>query len=447
MPRTTNQPEARYTVPTIATGIPEEEDPPTDLTLCAACSPKDAVDSPVSGKNSLEATDNANTMDTDDDDSAGSGSSDADTGSSPDMDTSDTDSDPYTSSNTNSAAGRASKATVATITQTDLFDLIGRIMDATDQDQLDLQCKLVGLMDDADPKDRAFMHPIIQGEAARARVAIRTAEEKAKATETVIDLADTTDAESSKGEWTLVTQPTPKEAKPTTKTLRLDITIDIAAATDGDGAEKTVLEQMAKLLKGIIKTDPKAALLPWSEVDKDLEAITSANFPMTFTNLELHVDRLRPKKEGGMQWGSILIRHKDKADNLLHRLRKATPSDHRVFRSTMQCEESRKCWWMLYSIRGMDPTILGQAISAVVKLEIGLRFCKITGSNKVKEVKNGIRALHVYCDLRQHLVARARLFKLYGLSATKFPLGTKLCIIPHPSPSRTTASATWRLRP
>ena len=285
-PHTTNWLEVWYHTPTIVTGIPEEDDQTRGLTLWAVINPNNAVDPLETCKNKWEEVKEGNIQDANKTNHNNLSSTNAGSESSPNMDTSDADSKSSNLSTSDATKARAGKVAALTCMQTNLFDLIRRIMEAEGQDgsQLELQRWLVRLMDDTDPSNPTFMHPIIQGEASRERVAICTAKGTEKMAGTVINLEDTTNKSSKEG-WTLVTQPKPKEPKVTTKTLRLDITIDIAAVMDNKGAEKLVLKQLSKLLKGIIKTDPKAALLPWSKVDKELDAITCSKFPSTFANL------------------------------------------------------------------------------------------------------------------------------------------------------------------
>jgi len=154
-------------------------------------------------------------------------------------------------------------------------------------------------------------------------------------------------------------------------------------------------------------------------------------------SIKRYFHRLFPRAEGGQFYCNVILAT-TKAPAIIQDAMAVHLRDNRMglWRRSINVEQVSKIGWLLYSTHQQDEKRISRELSTLTGEKIGARWqgiCTTTNARKqnptaVKPTE--IRAIHLECDsvVLQH--AKNKVANLYKSSATSFPDGTKMCLIP-----------------
>ena len=152
-------------------------------------------------------------------------------------------------------------------------------------------------------------------------------------------------------------------------------------ASDPEGALRSLIDTLAKILTKIWEVDTNARILPWYN-NATLSPLQSiANIPTALTMLRQFFPRLNPNSRGGTRFSNIRIRSsltptklKEDIDWYLR------DNKHGLYLAQIQAEIMDTILWLLWSSELTDTVTLRQAIEAQLSahtgrnIQVGLRW-------------------------------------------------------------------------
>jgi len=210
-------------------------------------------------------------------------------------------------------------------------------------------------------------------------------------------------------------------------TTRFDLSFNLDPSTKPMEITKKKIQDILTAFREY--SDETICFLPWKESDESAFSIinTIEDVPKQLSALRHYFPRLRLSPKGGMVYTSMLLGHDASAEDIAIDISMWTAdSGVRVFKKSIQAEESAILGWFLYGIREINTNNLAEAINLFQdsSVEVGLRQMRIRTA--VNGKASAIRAMGIECDARQELEAKDLLIKIYHSKSTAWPLGIKL---------------------
>ena len=174
-------------------------------------------------------------------------------------------------------------------------------------------------------------------------------------------------------------------------------------------------------------------LVPWSEDSLDEPLTKPENLPPKMNDLRKYVYQLRLVKNAPIY---AKIRFNCISDPLaeIEELRQwwFFDSGFGIYPMSVQCEDIKDVGWLLYSIRGMSEKKLGEAISDLIKEQVGLRWKMIsTGYGEKLDEEDKVFAMHVQASEERCRVINKKLTTLLGHNYNpELPLGIRVRFVP-----------------
>ena len=184
----------------------------------------------------------------------------------------------------------------------------------------------------------------------------------------------------------------------------------------------------------MVETDSAFSMVPWKKENeiKHLQIRKLEEIPKTLGAFKNYFHRANPKDEGGRAYVDVYIKHRKPFKELKEDLAYFfTSTRTNMYYKDIQAEKATQLGYLLYSIEGMDQTLLFQQLSKIARVKIAGRFRHINSEKWEKvELPKQIRALHLECSSEHHRQAKITLSNMYHYSATVFPLGIRMRWVP-----------------
>ena len=175
-------------------------------------------------------------------------------------------------------------------------------------------------------------------------------------------------------------------------------------------------------------SDESMTIIPWKESDIGICPIIEEveDVPKQLSQMKVYFPRFRPTAKGGVNYTSIFFGHDNSvADLLLDISFWLADSGFKLFKKSIQAENSAVIGWFLYGIKEINTLNLQEAISETEgNPKVGLRQMRIRTASTGKA--SNTKAMGIECDTRYEDHVKSCLIELYHSKRINWPLGIKL---------------------
>ena len=192
-------------------------------------------------------------------------------------------------------------------------------------------------------------------------------------------------------------------------------------------------EEVQKLMQEFLNacndnSDGSINILPWKTNDATEHPIIENDdqIPSQLSQIKIYLPRIRLSQKGSLIYTSVYLGHDVAVDNLLTDISFwLTDSGFKLYKKTIQAENSAILGWFLYGIKEINTVNLQDAIEKTSGSPVvGLRQMRIRTS--VTGKASSIRAMGIECDATQETDIKNCLIELYHSKQKYWPMGVKL---------------------
>ena len=199
--------------------------------------------------------------------------------------------------------------------------------------------------------------------------------------------------------------------------------------------EEEAVQHFKTLLKHLCKLDSTTMVLPWK--GKSFPLVKESNFE-TRETLENYVDRLF-LKTGMFVWSRMRIGFNVSPEKIFED-EGLSGYQMTLTKEPIQEKYLSTVGWFLGSTKDTNTKELRDILNSILPKDkpIDLRYQAIKmASGETLDMKNAVRAIHIYAAANKVKSCYYELRKIYGTSAIGYPLGKVMRIVPVTSDPRT----------
>jgi len=182
---------------------------------------------------------------------------------------------------------------------------------------------------------------------------------------------------------------------------------------------------------------------PYLELDRnsksvpDISTVFSVSSIDSYHDLKKYFFRLSPRDDEGISWCSVILAQSIPFPIFMVKVKYSLENnDLGLWPKATDNENTIDAGWLLYSTRAQDEERLSSLLSELIGENIGVKWKPVrssTGSARRKDQaapEEKTKALHVECGVDRLHEVREKLTRWYSSNSTRFPDGTKMCLVP-----------------
>ena len=207
---------------------------------------------------------------------------------------------------------------------------------------------------------------------------------------------------------------------------RFDISFRVPASDKPPEEVQRIIQEFLNACND--NSDGSINIVPWKLNDASEYPIIENDdqVPSQLSQLKIYFPRIRLSQKGSQVYTSIYLGHDVAVENLLTDISFwLMDSGFKLYKKTIQAENSAILGWFLYGIKEINTEHLQDAIEKTPGSPVvGLRQMRIRTS--VTGKASSIRAMGIECDATQETEIKSRLIELYHSKQKYWPMGVKL---------------------